>query len=95
MGSIYENVWAELSLVGAGGEMAAGCIGFNWYPELDKDRRHYYGLGDTWYGSDVAIVPVGEGRCILSQLRLIDFLGKDPVADIIFYNMIEYAAAAE
>ncbi len=91
-GSIYENIWAELSLVGAGGEMAAGCIGFDWFPELDKDRRHYYGPGDTWYGSDVAIVPVGEGRAILSQLRLIDFLDKDPVADRIFYNLIEYAA---
>jgi hypothetical protein len=91
-GSIYENVWAEFSLVGAGGEMAAGCIGFDWFPELDKTRRHYYGPGDTWYGSDMAIVPVGAGRCILSQLRLIDFLGKDPVADKILYNLIEYAA---
>ncbi|MDF7823924.1 glycoside hydrolase family 2 TIM barrel-domain containing protein [Pontiellaceae bacterium B12227] len=94
-GSIYENVWAELSLMGTGGEMAAGCIGFDWFPELDKDRRHYYGPGDTWYGSDVAVVPVGAGRVVLSQLRLVDFLGKDPVADIILYNLINYAASAE
>ncbi|VGO19749.1 glycoside hydrolase family 2 protein [Pontiella sulfatireligans] len=93
MGSIYENIWAERTLVGAGGEMVAGAIGFDWFPELDKRRRHYYGPGDTWYGSDVAVVPVGEGRCILSQLRLIDFLGKDPVAEIIFCNMIEFASA--
>jgi hypothetical protein len=93
MGSVYENVWAELSLVGAGGEMAAGAIGFDWFPELDKRRRHYYGPGDTWYGSDMAIVPVGKGRCILSQLRLIDFLGQDPVADKILYNLIEFAAS--
>ena len=93
MGSIYENVWAELSLVGTGGEIVAGCIGFDWYPELDKTRRHYYGPGDTWYGSDVAVVPFEKGRCILSQLCLIDFLGEDPVADRILYNFIEYAAA--
>jgi beta-galactosidase len=91
MDSLYENVWAELTLVGTGGEMAAGAIGFDWFPELDKRRRHYYGPGDTWYGSDVAVVPVGEGRCILSQLRLVDFLGKDPVADRILYNLVEYA----
>jgi hypothetical protein len=92
MGSVYENVWAELSLVGVGGETVAGAIGFDWFPELDKNRRHYYGPGDTWYGSDVAVVPVGDGRCILSQLRLVDFLGNDPVADRILYNLIEYAA---
>ena len=92
MGSVYENVWAERSLVGAGGELVAGCIGFDWFPELDKRRRHYYGPGDTWYGSDVAVVPVGEGRCVLSQLRLIDQLGQDPVADKILYNLIEWAA---
>jgi beta-galactosidase len=91
-GPVYENVWAELTLVGAGGEAVVGAIGFDWFPELDKDRRHYYGPGDTWYGSDVSIIPVGAGRCILSQLRLIDFLGKDPVADKILLNLIEYAA---
>ena len=86
-------IWAELSLVGTGGEIVAGCIGFDWYPELDKTRRHYYGPGDTWYGSDVAVVPLEKGRCILSQLRLVDFLGRDPVADRILYNFIAYAAA--
>jgi hypothetical protein len=91
MGSIYENVWAELSLVGVEGETVAGAIGLDWFPELDKNRRHYYGPGDTWHGSDVVVVPVGEGRCILSQLRLIDFLGRDPVADRILYNLIEWA----
>jgi beta-galactosidase len=92
MGPVYENVWAEHTLVGAGGEMAAGAIGFDWFPELDKDRRHYYGPGDTWYGSDVSIIRVAEGRCVLSQLRLIDFLDADPVADKLLFNLIKFTA---
>ena len=32
----------------------------------------------TASGADVAVVPLGNGRCIASQLRLVDNLGKDP-----------------
>ncbi|MDG1875425.1 MAG: hypothetical protein P8J27_16040 [Mariniblastus sp.] len=41
MGSVYENIWAEQSLIGTGGEIVAGCIGFEWFPEYDRRRRHY------------------------------------------------------
>ena len=92
MGPIYENVWAEKSLTNLEGRMIAGAIGFDWFPDLDIRRRHYYGPGDAWYGSDMSIVPLGRGRCIMSQLRLVDNLGKDPVADKILYNLIEFAA---
>jgi len=92
LGSIYENVWAELTLVGLEGEIIAGSIGFDWYPGLDKRLRHYNGPGDVWYGSDLASVPVGNGRCIMSQLRLVDNLGKDPVADKLLFNLIEWVA---
>lgn len=89
MGAIYENVWAENTLVDVGGETIAAAMGYDWYPNLDLSRRHYYGPGDTWWGADMAIVPFGKGRCIVSQLRLVENLGKDPVADKILYNLIE------
>ena len=92
MGPIYENVWARDTLMDAGGETIVGAIGFDWFPDMDKMRRHYYGPGDTWWGADLAIVPHGKGRLILSQLRLVENLGKDPVADRILYNIIEHAA---
>ncbi|MFZ5829353.1 MAG: hypothetical protein ACOY3P_04665, partial [Planctomycetota bacterium] len=92
MGAVYENVWAENTLVGVGGETIVAVIAYDWFPELDKLKRHYYGPGDTWWGADVAVVPHGEGRLILSQLRLIENLGKDPVADKILFNLIRYAA---
>jgi hypothetical protein len=52
---------------------------------------HYSGPGDAWWGSDVAIIPYGKGKIIMSQLRLLENLTKDPVADKILANIIRYA----
>ena len=92
MGSIYENVWPQHSLMDVDGQTLAGTIGIDWFPDYDLERRHYYGPGDVWWGSDMAITPVGKGQCILSQFRLVDNLSKDPVADKILFNLIKYAA---
>ena len=93
MGPVYENVWAQNTLLDVEGEPIAGSIGFDFSPDFELSKRHYYGPGDTWWGSDVAIVPVGSGRCILSQLRLVDNLGTDPVADKILFNLIKWTMA--
>ena len=90
MGPIYENVWAQSTLLDVDGETIAGAIGFDWFPDYDLSKRHYYGPGDTWWGSDMAIAPLDNGRCIVSQLRLVDNLGSDPVADKILLNLIEW-----
>ena len=92
MGSVYENVIAIRSLLDVEGVTVAGSIGFDFAPDFEVRKRHYYGPGDTWWGSDLSIAPVGRGRCILSQLRLVENLGKDPVADNILYNLIRFAA---
>ncbi len=93
MGAIYENVFAQSSLLDVPGEAIAASIGFDWFPDFDRLRRHYYGPGDAWWGTDLGVVPVGKGRCIVSRLRLIENLGKDPVADRILFNLIRFAAA--
>ena len=91
MGPIYENVWAQSTLLDAGGETIAASIGFDWFPDYDRGKRHYYGPGDTWWGADVAIVPCGKGQAIVSQMRIVENLGKDPVADRILFNLIRFA----
>jgi len=93
MGPVYENVWARHTLLDVEAEPIAGAVGFDFSPDFELSKRHYYGPGDTWWGSDVAIAPVGSGRCILSQLRLVDNLGTDPVADKILFNLIEWTTA--
>ena len=55
--------------------------------------RHYYGPGDAWWGTDLGVVPIGKGRCVVSRLRLEQNLGKDPVADRIMLNMIRFAGS--
>ncbi len=95
MGAVYENVWAEHTLLDVGGKPIAGSVGFDFAPDFELDTRHYYGPGDTWWGSDMAVTGVGKGRCILSQLRLVDNLGKDPVADKILFNLIGWTTESE
>jgi len=90
MGPIYENVWAQSTLLDVGRETIVGAIGYDWFPDYDLSKRHYYGPGDTWWGTDMAVVPLGRGRCLVSQLRLVENLGRDPVADKIVYNLIEW-----
>ena len=92
MGAVYENVWAPNTMANVGGETIAASIGYDWFPGYELFKRHYIGPGDTWWGADVAIVPHGTGRCLISQLRLLENLGKDPVADKILFNLIRFAA---
>jgi beta-galactosidase len=92
MDALYENVWARNTLLDVGGETIVAAIGYDWFPDYDLRRRHYYGPGDTWWGADLAIVPLGRGRCIVSQLRLVENLGRDPVADRILFNLIQFAS---
>ncbi|NQV35435.1 MAG: hypothetical protein HQ515_22270, partial [Phycisphaeraceae bacterium] len=89
MRDLYQNVWARQTLKGLGGQAVVASIGFDWFSH--EHKLHYSGPGQSWWGSDVAVVPHGQGRCVVSQLRLIENLGKDPVADKLLYNLIEFA----
>jgi hypothetical protein len=88
MHDLYENVWARQTLRDLSGETLVASIGFNWFSHDHK--LHYSGPGESWWGADLALVSYGQGHCLLSQLRIIENLGKDPVADKILYNLIRY-----
>ena len=92
MGAVYENVFTDRTLRDLPGQPIVASIGFPWFPDMDRLRRHYYGPGDVWHGADLAVVPCGEGRVIASHLRLIEHLGKDPVADKILFNLVNWTA---
>lgn len=87
MRDTYENVWATQSLRDMEVEPIVASIGFKWFSEDHK--LHYSGPGESWWGVDLAIVPHGKGRIVVSQLRIVENLGKDPVADILLRNMIQ------
>jgi hypothetical protein len=88
MRDLYEDVWAESTLIDLGGETIVGSIGFEWFSADHK--RGYLGPGASWWGADLALVPFGKGRYLISQMRLVENLGKDPVADKLLYNMIRF-----
>jgi hypothetical protein len=88
MRDIYENVWAPQTLRDLGGEAIVASIGFEWHSR--EHKLQYLGPGESWWGADLAIVPHGKGRSVVSQLRIIENLGKDPVADKILYNLIQF-----
>jgi hypothetical protein len=88
MRDVYENVWATQTLRDMKCEPIVASIGFEWFSHDHK--MHYSGPGESWWGADLAIVPRGKGRVVISQLRIIENLGKDPVADKLLRNLLEF-----
>jgi hypothetical protein len=93
MGQTYENVWAMKTLTGLNTQPIVGSVTHDFYP-MKRNIPDYLGPEPAWWGTDLGVVQQGQGRFILSSLRLVDNLGKDPVADRILFNLIEYAASA-
>lgn len=96
MRNTYENVWPELTLrdLEINGsqniEPIVASIGFDWFSEGHK--MHYSGPGASWWGTDLGVCKLGKGKIIISQFRLLSNLGNDPVADKLFYNLIEFSS---
>ncbi|MEM8889646.1 MAG: sugar-binding domain-containing protein [Bacteroidota bacterium] len=94
MKDIYENVWArntlrELKIEGSQEvQTLVGSMGFDWFSQ--EHKMHYSGPGEEWWGSDLAKIPYGKGSIIISQLRIVENLGKDPVADKLLFNLLNY-----
>lgn len=91
MHGVYENVHPKVSMSKQKGKYIAGMIGYDHFPNMDIMVRHYNGPGDTWWAADVLEAPMEKGTMLLSTLDLLSHLGRDPVAEKILYNMIEFA----
>lgn len=92
MHGVYENVHPDVSMSKIKGDYIAGLIGYDHFPNNEIMRRHYNGTGDVWWAADVLETNFGKGKMLLSTLRIIEFLGKDPVADKLLYNIINYSS---
>jgi len=90
MGQVYENVWSPYVLKDMGGELIVGSVSYGFYAAPDTDKQCYKGPEPAFYGMDMGIVPHGEGRYVVNTLRLIENLGKDPVADKLLLNLIDF-----
>ncbi|WP_282135247.1 glycoside hydrolase family 2 protein [Seonamhaeicola maritimus] len=90
MHGVYENVHPDVALAKQEGNYIAGLIGYDHFPNKDRMRRHFIGPGEVWWAADVMETPFGNGKMLLSTLRIIEFLDKDPVAEKLLYNIINY-----
>lgn len=88
--SIYENIAPTESMEYLDGERIVNMIAFDRFPNADDYKRNYNGPGKVWWGADAVIVKHKKGDMLLSTLKLLPNLGKDPVADKILINMIAY-----
>lgn len=91
MHGVYENVHPVVAMSKIKGNYIAGLIGYDHFPNNEIMRRHYNGTGDVWWAADVLETSFGKGKMLLSTLRIIEFLGKDPVAEKLLYNIINYS----
>lgn len=90
MHGVYENIHPVSSMVKQEGAYIAGLIGYDHFPNNDIMLRHYNGPGEVWWAADVLETRMGQGKMLLSTLQIINYLGKDPVADKILFNIINY-----
>jgi hypothetical protein len=90
MSGTYENIAPTITLRGIDAENLVNTVAFDRIPNGNIMKRNYIGSGDVWSGSDLSIVKHGDGKIILSTLKLIQNIGYDPVAEIVLMNMINY-----
>ncbi|GGZ87267.1 hypothetical protein GCM10007028_26780 [Algibacter mikhailovii] len=90
MYGLYENVHPVVAMAKQQGTYIAGAIGYDHFPDKDNMRRHYVGPGDVWWAADVLETPFGKGKMLLSTMRIVEFLDKDPVAEKLLYNIINH-----
>jgi beta-galactosidase len=90
MHGVYENVHPDVSMSKIKGDYIAGLIGYDHFPNNEILRRHFNGPGEVWWAADVLETQFGVGKMLLSTLRIIEFLDKDPVAERLLYNIINY-----
>jgi hypothetical protein len=90
MHGVYENIHPISSMAKQEGDYIAGLIGYDHFPNNDIMVRHYNGPGEVWWAADVLEAELGKGKMLLSTLQIINYLGRDPVADKLLFNIINY-----
>ena len=90
MTDLYQNVWTPFTMGSMDGEHIVTSITHGFYGGKDHEKQCYLGPEPFFHGMDMGIVEYGSGKYILSALRITPFLSKDPVADKIFINILNY-----
>ena len=89
MGQEYRDVVSRWSIVTPETDWISGNLSYDWYSDL-KHKQNYTGVSAAVHGADLTIVSHGRGRYILCTHRLVENLGKDPLAERLFSNLVAW-----
>jgi hypothetical protein len=92
MQGVYENVRASMTMVNlaTNTQPIVTVVANDNFPDMTLMKRHYQGTGDVWSGSDLSEVKHGKGNMLLSTMKIVPNLGKDPVADKLLINLLSF-----
>ena len=90
MQEVYQNVHPKTTMMMQQCKMISGVVCYDHFQNLDLMLRHYPGPGDIWFGANLLETAFGDGIMLLSTFDIVGNLGKDPVAELILNNMINY-----
>jgi hypothetical protein len=90
MGQEYRDVVSRWSIVTPETDWISGNVTYDWYAGL-KHKQNYIGVTAAFHGADLTQIAHGEGSYILCTHRLVENLGKDPVAERLFSNLVGWA----
>ncbi|MCC6486284.1 MAG: hypothetical protein IT364_02180 [Candidatus Hydrogenedentes bacterium] len=81
----YRNVVPAKTFIETGDEDICGTF------DTNPVAAGSYQLCDApWWGSDILVRRYGSGRIVFTHLRVLEHLGKDPVADRLYVNMLRH-----
>lgn len=87
MGQEYRDVVSRWSIVEPKSDWICGNITYDWYAGL-KHKQNYLGVTAAFHGANLTQIAHGQGAYTLCTHRIVENLGKDPVADRLFSNLL-------
>lgn len=87
MGQEYRDVVSRWSIVEPKSDWICGNITYDWYAGL-KHKQNYLGVTAAFHGANLTQIAHGRGAYTLCTHRIVENLGKDPVADRLFRNLL-------
>lgn len=86
MNAPWQNTVPRHTLTNLPGKAISGAVSWDVQQDYRAETR-------CWHGTNLGLLPHGRGTLVLSTLRILPHLGRDPVADILLRNLLAYAAS--
>jgi beta-galactosidase/beta-glucuronidase len=89
MAQEYRNVVSRWSVVEPATEWIAGNITYGWH-QGQRHKQNFLGVERAVHGADLAELPHGKGRYVITTYRIVEHLRQDPVADRLLANLVRW-----